>query len=159
MGSNSISVIDRKSSQQSVIAVGAGPEGLDQSPDGRELWTAHSRDGGISIIDVATSKVSHTFDARTKRSNRLKFTNDGKHVLVSDLGAGELVIIDAASRKEVTRIALGPAPTGILIAPTGDEAYVAVSGADHIAVVDLKTLKVSRKIETGKSPDGMAWLK
>jgi YVTN family beta-propeller protein len=159
MGSNSISVIDRKSSQQSLIAVGAGPEGLDQSPDGRELWTAHSRDGGISIIDVATSKVSHTFDARTKRSNRLKFTNDGKHVLVSDLGAGELVIIDAASRKEVTRIALGPAPTGILIAPTGDEAYVAVSGADHIAVVDLKTLKVSRKIETGKSPDGMAWLK
>jgi YVTN family beta-propeller protein len=159
MGSNSISVIDRESGKQTLIPVGAGPEGLDQSPDGRELWTAHSRDGGISIIDVATLKVSHTFDARTKRSNRLKFTNDDKHVLVSDLGAGELVIIDATSHKEVTRIAVGLAPTGILIAPTGDEAYVAVSGANHIAVVDLKTLKVSRKIETGKSPDGMAWLK
>ena len=159
MGSNSISIIDRKASKQALIPVGAGPEGLDQSPDGRELWTAHSRDGGISIIDVAALKVSHTFDAKTKRSNRLKFTNDGKHVLVSDLGAGELVIIDAASHKEVTRIALGLAPTGILIAPAGDEAYVAVSGANHIAVVDLKTLKVSRKIETGKSPDGMAWSK
>jgi YVTN family beta-propeller protein len=113
----------------------------------------------MSIIDVATLKVSHTFDAKTKRSNRLKFTNDGKQVLVSDLGAGELVIIDVASRREVTRIALGLTPTGILVAPAGDEAYVAVSGANHIAVVDLKMLKVKRKIETGKSPDGMAWLK
>jgi YVTN family beta-propeller protein len=159
MASSSISVIDRKSSQQTLVSVGAGPEGLDQSPDGRELWTAHSRDGGISIIDVTTLKVSHTFDAKTKRSNRLKFTNDGKYVLVSDLGAGDLVIIDVASRKEVNRIALGLAPTGILVAPAGDEAYVAVSGANHIAVVDLKTLKVRRRIETGKSPDGMAWSK
>ncbi|HEY6641605.1 YncE family protein [Povalibacter sp.] len=161
MGSNTVSIIARGAEdewQQALVAVGAGPEGLDQSPDGRQLWTAHSRDGRVSIIDIASAKVVDTFDAGTRRSNRLKFTRDGKRVLISDLAGGELVIIDVASRAEQARLALGAAPTGILIAPDGRNAYVAVSGANRIAVIDLALLKVSRTIDTGKSPDGMAWL-
>ena len=49
---------------QTVIPVGKGPEGIDLSPNGREVWSAHSRDGGVSIIDVATKKVVQTIDAR-----------------------------------------------------------------------------------------------
>ena len=45
---------------------------------------AHSRDGGVSVIDVASKKVVATIDAKTKRSNRLKLTPDGKFVLISD---------------------------------------------------------------------------
>jgi YVTN family beta-propeller protein len=142
---------------QTLVTVGAGPEGLDQSPDGRELWVAHSRDGGISIIDVATKKVIQTFDAHTQRSNRLKFTRDGARVLVSDLGAGELVVFDAHSRQKVRSVKLGQAPTGILVAPDGRHAFVAVSGHNRIAVVDLESLSVARTIEPGNSPDGMAW--
>jgi YVTN family beta-propeller protein len=159
MGSNSIGMIERGSGdewQQTLIGVGAGPEGLDQSPDGRELWSAHSRDGGISIIDVASKKVIHTLDAKTKRSNRLKFTPDGQLVLVSDLSAGELVIFDARTRTQRARLAVGQAPTGILVAPDGQHAYVAASGDNRIAVVDLKTMSVSRTIATGNTPDGMA---
>ena len=159
MGSNSISVIERGPAeewQQTLIGVGAGPEGLDLSPDGRELWSAHSRDGGISIIDVASRKVIHTFDANTKRSNRLKFTPDGQFVLVSDLTAGELVIFDARKRTERARLEMGRVPTGILIAPDGKRAYVAVSGENRIAVVDLKTMSVLKTIATGNGPDGMA---
>jgi WD40 repeat protein len=55
------------------------------SPDGREVWIAHSQDGGISIIDVDSKKVVKTLSISTKRSNRLKFTPDGKWVLVSDM--------------------------------------------------------------------------
>jgi len=159
MGSNSVSIIERgpgDERRQTLVAVGAGPEGLDQSPDGRELWVAHSRDGGISIIDVTSRKVTHTLDAKTKRSNRLKFTPDGQLVLVSDLSGGELVIIDARKRTEQSRVKLGRSPTGILAAPDGQQAYVACSGENHIAVVDLKSLTVARTIETGESPDGMA---
>ena len=161
MGSGSVSIIERKDEgvwRQTLVAVGAGPEGLDVSPDGRELWVAHSRDGGISIIDVATQKVKHTFDARTRRSNRLKFSRDGKRVLVSDLSGGELVVIDADTHKELARVPVGPFVTGILVPPQGDEVFVAVSGADRIAVFDVKALKVVRTIATGKSPDGMAWV-
>lgn len=162
IGSDSISIVARDAQgewQQTLVAVGAGPEGLDESPDGKQLWTAHSRDGHVSVIDVASAKVIHTFDAGTKRSNRLKFTRDGALALISDLGAGELVVIDVASRTQRARLPLGLAPTGILTAPGGREAYVAVSGANRIAVIDLEMLKVSRTIETGRSPDGMAWRK
>jgi YVTN family beta-propeller protein len=162
IGSDAIAVLERGATplawNVTVIAVGKGPEALDVSPDGRELWTAHSRDGGVSIIDVASKKVIQTIDLRTKRSNRLKFTPDGALVLVSDLDAGELVIVDAASRKEVKRIPVGRAAEGILIPPDGARAYVAVAGDGAIAIVDLESLTVTGKIETGRGPDGMAWV-
>lgn len=161
MGSNSVSRIARQPNgewTQTLITVGAGPEALDLTPDGRALWTAHTRDGGISVIDTATAKVLHTIDAKTQRSNRLKFTTDGKLVLVSDLGAGELLVLDAATRAERTRVKLGRAPTGILVAPGGKEAFVAVSGDNKIAVIDLGKLALARTISTGNNPDGMAWL-
>ncbi len=49
--------------RQTVVPVGRGPEGFDLSPDGKEIWTAHSGDGRISVIDVATKKVVQTIDA------------------------------------------------------------------------------------------------
>lgn len=161
MGSNSVSVIDRGAAgawSQKLIAVGEGPEGLDLAPDGSVLWVAHSRDGGMSIVDTASSKVLQKFDVKTQRSNRVKFTRDGKLALVSDLSGGELVVIDTASRAERARLKLGRSPTGILVPPTGNEAFVAVSGENHIAVVDLGTHQVTRRINPGNEPDGMAWV-
>lgn len=142
---------------ETVVAVGKGPEGIDLSPDGRELWAANSRDGSVSIVDVAQKKIAQTVDVKTRRSNRLKFTPDGKLVLISDLDAGELLVVDAAARKELKRIPIGPSAEGILIAPDGTRAYVAAEGDDSVAVVDLKTFAVIKKLQTGKGPDGMAW--
>src|SRR5258707_10956162 len=50
IGSDSVSVIQQGPDgtwTQTVVQVGKGPEGLDLSPDGRDLWRAHSRDGGV----------------------------------------------------------------------------------------------------------------
>jgi YVTN family beta-propeller protein len=160
MGSNTVGIIEHDAGgnwQQTLVKVGAGPEGLDESPDGKELWSAHSRDGKVSVIDVAAKKVVHTLDVQTKRSNRLKFTPDGKLVLISDLGSGDLVIVDTQTHKQRTRIPLGRMPEGILVTHDGASAFVAVAGENHIAVVDLKSLTVTKTIATGKGPDGMAW--
>jgi YVTN family beta-propeller protein len=161
IGSDSISVIEPGAGgawTQTVVPVGKGPEGLDLSPDGRELWSAHSRDGGVSVVDVRTKTVAHTINAGTKRSNRIKLTPDGKFALISDLEAGDLVVLDTGTRKEIKRLALGKMPEGILIAPGGSRAFVAVNGDNHVAVVDLKTWQVTKKITTGVGPDGMAWV-
>ena len=160
ISSDSISMIQDSGGtwNQTVIPVGKGPEGLDLSPNGRELWSAHSRDGGVSVIDIASKKVVHTIAAGTKRSNRIKLTPDGKFALVSDLEAGDLVVLDAVAHREVKRLLLGKMPEGILIPPSGGHAYVAVNGDNHVAVIDLKTWQVTKKIPTGKGPDGMAWV-
>jgi YVTN family beta-propeller protein len=162
IGSDSVSVIEQSAGgawSQTVVPVGKGPEGIDLSPNGREVWSASSRDGGLSVIDVATKKVVHRIDIGTKRSNRVKLTPDGKFALVSDLDAGELVIVDAAARKEIKRVPLGKAPEGVLIPPDGGRAYVAVNGDNFVAVIDLKTWSVNRKIDAGRGPDGMAWVR
>lgn len=142
-----------------VIAVGKGPEGIDLSPDGKEVWAANSGDGTVSVIDTATKKVTATVNVGTKHSNRVKFTRDGKLVLISDLGSGDLVVMDARTRKEVKRLNLGSSTEGILMVPDGAKAFVAVSGDNKVAVVDLKTLEVAKTFETGKDPDGMGWRK
>ena len=161
IASNTVSILEPGANgnwSQRLVKVGNGPEGLDLAPDGRTLWSAHSRDGGISIIDTDSGKVVRTVNAATQRSNRVKITPDGRYALVSDLGAGNLLIFDAHDYKEVKRLNLGAETTGLLIAPDGATAYAAVSGANRLAVIDLKTLSVSRTIETGRSPDGMAWV-
>jgi YVTN family beta-propeller protein len=161
IASDNLSAIEQRGDgtwTQTIVPVGKGPEGIEISPDGREVWSAHSRDGGISIVDVATRKVKQTFDAGTKRSNRVKLTPDGRFALVSDLEGGELVVIDAPARKVARRIALGRMPEGILIPPRGGRAFVAVNGDNVVAVLDLQTWQVVRKLEPGKGPDGMAWV-
>jgi YVTN family beta-propeller protein len=143
------------------VPAGQGCEGFDVSPDGKEIWAANARDATVTIIDVATKKAVQTLPIPVKGANRLKFTPDGKRVLISALGARSgdtsLVVIDAATRKEVKQLSLGGGSAGILIAPDGSRAYVAVSSADKVAVVDLKTLEVTGEISAGKQPDGMAW--
>ena len=159
IASDSISIIQQAGDggwTHTVVNVGKGPEGLDLSPNGRELWTAHSRDGSVSIIDVPSRKVIHNINIGTKRSNRLKFTPDGRYVLVSDLEAGEVVVIDAAARKEIRRVAVGAMAEGIVI-PDNTRAFIAANGDDFVAVLDRKSWQVTRKIPTGDGPDGMAW--
>jgi YVTN family beta-propeller protein len=161
--SNSISILEKGADVAAWfitnVAVGKGPEGMDLSPNGKELWAANSSDGTVSIIDTASKKVTQTIDAKTKHSNRLKFTLDGKLVLISDIGGGDLVVIDAATRNEVKRIHLGKSVEGVFIAPDGNRAFVAISSDNKLAVLDLKSLAITTTLTTGEEPDGMAWAK
>jgi len=159
IGSNTVSAIERTGAgwNENQIPVGQGPEGIDWSPDGKQVWSAGGGDGSVSIIDVASKKVIETLHVGTKRTNRLKFTPDGKYVLLSDRDGDELVILNRATRQEQARLKMGRYPEGILVTPDSSRAYVAQEGANDIAIVDLKTLSVSGHIHSGNGPDGMAW--
>lgn len=140
-----------------VIPVGAGAEGFDISPDGRELWVANAHDGSVSVIDTAAKKTVATVKVPFRSANRLKFTPDGRHVLISDLGGDQVFVLDVAGRKQVKTITVGHGPAGILMDPGGTRAFVAVNGENGVAVIDLKTLAVTGRVETGPGPDGLAW--
>jgi YVTN family beta-propeller protein len=142
---------------QTIVPVGKGDEGFDVSPDGRELWTANAQDGTLSVIDLTTRTVSATLDAKTFGANRLKFTPDGKRVLISLLGGGDLVIYDAASRRQFKRVPIGHGAAGILMDPDGNRAFISCGPDNYLAVVDLKTLEVTGHIDVGGEPDGLAW--
>ncbi|HEY5371968.1 MAG TPA: cytochrome D1 domain-containing protein [Hanamia sp.] len=121
------------------------------------MWAAASDDGKISIIDLGTVKVATTIDAKVFGANRLKFTPDGKMVFISTLRSGALTIYDAKTRKEMKQLNIGHGAAGIVMDPNGTRAFVACSPDNFVAVVDLKTLEVTGRIDVGGNPDGLAW--
>jgi YVTN family beta-propeller protein len=142
---------------QILVNVGRGNEGFDISPDGKEIWTANAQDGTISIIDFAQKKVTQTLAANVRSANRLKFTPDGKLVLVSMLGGADVVVFDVASRKQVKRIPVGKGAAGIQMQPDGSRVFVACTPDNYVVVIDVKSLAVTAHIDAGPNPDGLAW--
>jgi DNA-binding beta-propeller fold protein YncE len=135
-------------------------EGFDVSPDGRELWTASPR-GKISIVDTVGKKLAQSIDAPgVSGANRVKFTLDGKRVLISRLSggagsAGNIVVYDAATRNEIKKIDAGGGVGGMLMQPDGTRAFG--SARTGVVVIDLKTLEVVGRVDVGPNPDGVAW--
>ena len=142
---------------ETVIPVGKGCEGFDVSPGGKEIWVANAGDGTVSIINVASKRVSETLGPDVRGANRLKFTTDGKLALISTLRGPDVTVIDTATRKTVKRIAVGHGAAGIQMQPDGARAFVACSPDGYVAVIDLHSLEVAGRVEAGHDPDGLAW--
>lgn len=174
VSSGSVSIIEKSSPRQlrpppgspmppprdwdeTVVTVGNGSEGFDVSPDGKEIWVANAQEGTISIINSASKTVTETLAANVRSANRLKFTPDGRRVLVSGLRISDVVVLDAATHKEIKRIAVGHGAAGIQMQPDGSRAFVACSPDNYIVVIDLKSLEVAGRLEVGLEPDGLAW--
>jgi YVTN family beta-propeller protein len=142
----------------SQLSVGKQPQGIDISPDGKELWIAHLGNGGIWIIDIATQRVKEKLDVPTEASTRMKFVPGGELLLIVDRNGDELVVLDPSARKEVKRLKMDH-PQELLITPDGSRAYVVLADENRIAVIDLKTLEVTGYIPShGTEPEGMAWV-
>src|SRR5215467_14624300 len=88
IGSNTIGIIEQQAKdwKQTLIRVGPGPEGLDLSPDGRELWAAHTGNGGVSIIDVS-AKERYSDDRRRDTPRQPAEVHAGR-TIGADLGHG-----------------------------------------------------------------------
>jgi YVTN family beta-propeller protein len=159
MGSNTVGFFEQSSNgnwRGEPVTVGPGPEAIDLSPNEREIWTAHSGDGGVSIINTETRAVT-MLPKLSGRPNRLKFTPDGKRVLISDTTTGELIVVDTATRKVTNKVKVGSIAEGIQVTPDGSRAYVALERDNEVAVVDLAKLTVIGRIKPGNGPDGLAW--
>jgi YVTN family beta-propeller protein len=145
---------------QTVIPVGKGAEGFDVSRETGEVWVANADDGSISIINVNKKTVIQTIAADARGANRLKFTPDGKRVLVAGqagTSGAALTVIDAATREIIKRINVGRGAAGIAMQPDGTRAFVACSPDNYVAVINLTTLEIVGRIDAGGNPDGVAW--
>ncbi|MDE2163846.1 MAG: YncE family protein [Alphaproteobacteria bacterium] len=140
-----------------LIPVGQAAEGFAVSPDETEVWVGNN-EGTISIIDLATEKVSATIDPGTKGANRLTFTPDGKLVFVTMRAGKNLAAIDAHTRQVVKLIPIEQrGASGVQMQPDGSRVFVACPRDHYVAVVDVKTLTMTDKIDAGPEPDGLAW--
>ena len=143
--------------KHTLVPVGMGAEGFAISPDEREVWVGN-QDGAISIIDLGAEKVAATLAADVPGANRLKFTPDGRLVLVTMHTGKDLVLFDAHTRQVVKRIPIEQrGASGIQVQPDGKRAFVSCPRDHYVAVVDLVRFELAGKIDAGREPDGLAW--
>jgi YVTN family beta-propeller protein len=164
IASGSVSWVDLDDGKVLTKVTGKGPEGHDVSPSGQELWAADRTLNRISVMDATSLRILDSIPTG-EFPNRLHFTPDGRWVLVSNITSGTVDVIDAATRRVVDHISFAvdsvrsPQPEGILIAPDGKRAWIALAGANRLAELDLGTRKVVRYIPTRQEPDGMGYLR
>jgi DNA-binding beta-propeller fold protein YncE len=73
------------------------------------------------------------------------------------MNGNDLLVVDAATRKEYKKIALPASSEGLLMAPGGRVAYTTLNTHDSVAAIDLETMKMTGEVKTGRGPDGLAW--
>ena len=72
---------------------------------------------------------------------------------------GDITVVDGSTGEAVKRITLGfrSNPVEIISSPDGTSLYVSQRGYDEIAVIDLKTDSITRRIKVGLHPNFMAF--
>ena len=63
---------------------------------------------------------------------------------------------DLSQMKVVRTVPVGADPVQILVRP--NVAYVSCTGDGKVAVLNLESWKVEKRIETGPGADGLAWV-
>lgn len=89
-------------------------------------------------------------------ASRLKFTRDGKRVLITSLRTGDLFIYDAGLRQELKHLNIGHGAADILIDTDGSRAFIGCTADNYVAIINLSKLELSGHIDLG-GPDGLAW--
>ena len=153
----SVTILDRRANTVRSIPFESGQYGIDVSPNGREVWVFHIEKEQISIIDVATDRVVTTFASGGHGSGRIRFTANGKYVLVAHSGSKSLVVFDAARRRPIQNIPLSVPPKVLEVSPDGKRAFITSPSTDQAMVIDLVAGKEVSTFPTGKTPDGIAW--
>ncbi len=176
IGSGTVTAIDlERGVKLADLATGEGAEGIAVTPDGREAWVGNRGADTLTVLDAETLETLATLPC-PGFPIRVEITPDGARVLVSAARSGEVVLFDAAARKELLRRKLdfatvpdaarrlfgdqfgeSPVPVGLVISPDGATAWVAATQADVVVAIDVATLRVKGLLTAGREPDGMAW--
>jgi YVTN family beta-propeller protein len=127
----------------------SGPLAL--SADGRSLWVVNPDADSVTRVDTRTLEAAAP-RAVGREPWAVSVTPSGLVVVMNRLG-GSLTLLDGGSRSDVP---VGPEPGGLALSLDGSHAYVTVSSADEVAVVDLRLRQVVRRVPVGRVPWAVA---
>ena len=92
-----------------------------------------------------------------KRFDYLTIDADDGYLLSAHLGAGQTYVINLANHTVVATVHDTPGAEGVEYVPELQKFYTSNAGDNTIGVVDMKQMKVVKKIPTDGKPDGSAY--
>ncbi|HEY8506690.1 MAG TPA: beta-propeller fold lactonase family protein, partial [Gemmataceae bacterium] len=127
------------------------------TPDEEFLLTANRTAGTVSLVRTATGEILAEVPCG-RFPAALALTPDAGRVLVTCTHSGDLSVfrLEGGKLTPAGKVALGFEPRGVAVSPDGKLAYVALTSAHQVAVVDLDGLKVAARIDTGRWPRYLA---
>lgn len=130
------------------------PLDLALSPDGRFALTANATSDTVSLVSLQ----AHGSVLREVKVGRRPFavalSRPGTQAVVTNYRSNSVSVL--AVSPSVLRVSatipVGEEPRGVALSPEGRRAYVALSGENALAIVDLQKRAVIRKIPVGTEP-------
>ena len=130
------------------------PHMLRVSPDGKEVWVQTADADTNVVLDAADLAVLAT-QATGKQPVTNAWTRDRRYSVLTNGHDTFAQIFDARTFKEVKRLTIGLGGTNIGFSKDGRTAFIAVRGANDVAVIDVDRLALAKRIRAGKEPPGL----
>jgi YVTN family beta-propeller protein len=124
-------------------------------------YVANQGAGTVSIIDTTEDTVTRSLPDQGSIGAKVQAVvanRAGTRAFVVDADDGALMVVDIATGRIEKRLAVGKAPEGGSLAPSGKLIAVTVEDDDEVAIVDVASAKLVRKIHVqGSNPEHAAW--
>jgi YVTN family beta-propeller protein len=132
------------------VRIGGNPYNLAFTPDGRRLlvldWSSDTSNDEVIFYDLEAGKIEGRVEVSTWPAHGV-FSRDGRLVYVSGETAGDVTVIDVATRTVVTRIVHGGGDAmGLALTADGTTLYAAAGENKAILKIDTATHKVVGEI-------------
>jgi YVTN family beta-propeller protein len=160
VSTGTISVIDIKEGRKlKDLAVGGYPEGIAVTNDGTQLWVGDNTTPRVRVID-ADSGAQIAEMPTDPIAIRVAISPDGKTAVTSNMASGTLSVFDVATRRPLRTIKVSGERAALQVtiafSRDGRRLFVAETGRDKIAEVDMGSGAVLRRLDAGKYGDGLA---
>lgn len=158
IGDGTVSRLD-VTSREKVRSYGvpAQPEAITVNEAGTEVWVGSNAEGFVSIVDTESGEVDSALSG-FGWPYRILIVEERDLVVIPDLRRHVVRFVDYDARADIEALELpGDGPQGVAL--TGDRGtlFLSLSQAGQVAVIDLETLQLVRRIDVGSTPDGVGW--
>jgi YVTN family beta-propeller protein len=128
------------------------PYDVATSPDGGWLLAANQTSGTVSLVNIQAGKVTAE-TATGARPTSVTFAGPARAV-VTNTWSGTLSILSVrgGALRKTADVPVGAEPRGVAVTRDGKTAFVALTTADTVAVVDLERAAVRARISVGERP-------
>lgn len=140
------------------ISIGGVPMGLALSRDERRLYAVNRTENNVLLIDTAKDEIIRRATV-PGQPVRCRLTPNEKQLIVTLIGSGEVVVLEAETLREMKRFRAGTNAEGIGIDPAGRFLYVSAQGDDQVIKYALRDWQPVLRIKTAARPDPTVFFK